>query len=422
MTTREVHFELEVKKWKQRITRIEEDPDPTKLKSNKLLYELFLDEAIERLEAWRQGKSFCDHIGPLTRAMGFYSTGNVEAAFATTQPKKYLARAWELGLPVGTSCDMSMMPFAMMECGDLPFLSLNICEGTAPCTPMKMRSIYVMYKGKGLSYPIDIGIEPDEANFNYMLDQLYGLIDFAERIPGIKYNEDRMREYQEYEEAGRALCYEMFEMLKTKPAPVAGKDTLRLGLRPTQVYTAKAVKALEARRDDLAERVAKGIAAVPGEKARLVWTMTNPVFMDVFKVLANQKIAVLTQYEGEPMRRWAPLPRKEPEWLTRRMPLKPLEKIAANAVLGIKTAREWVDGLIWVCRSLNVDGVVNYNMVGCTEVLGIRKLVEERAQDELGIPTLQLDGKQWDESYADEKTITAQLNEFAAFVLGKKSS
>jgi benzoyl-CoA reductase/2-hydroxyglutaryl-CoA dehydratase subunit BcrC/BadD/HgdB len=420
VTTHEVHFELEVKKWAQRIKRIEEDPDPTKLKSNRYLYELFLEEAEERLEAWNQGKPFCDHIGPLTRAMGFYSTGNVEAAFATTQPKKYLARAVELGLPVGTSCDMSMMPFAMIECGDLPSLNLNICEGTAPCTPMKMRSIYIMYKGKGLTYPIDIGIEGDEANFNYMLDQLHGFIDFAERIPGIKYDEDRLKEFQVYEEAGRALCYEMFEILKNKPAPISGKDTLRLGLRPTQVYTAKAVKALEARRDELAERVAKGIAAVPGEKARLVWTMTNPVFMDVFKVLANQKIAVLTQYEGEPMRRWAPLPRKEPEWLTRRMPLKPLENIAANSALGIKTAQEWVDGLIWVCRSLGADGIVNYNMVGCTEILGIRKLVDERAQDELGIPTLQLDGKQWDDSFADEKTITTQLNEFVALVLGKQ--
>lgn len=422
MTTREVHFESEVKKWTQRVKRIEQDPDVTKLKSNKHLYELFLEEATERLEGWRQGKSFCDHIGPLTKAMGFCSTGNVEAAFATAQPQKYLAMASEMGLPVGTSCDMSMMPFAMMECGDLPFLNLNVCEGTAPCTPMKMRSIYIKYKGKGLSYPIDIGIEHDEANFKYMLEQLHGFIDFAERIPGIKYNEDLLKELQEYEEAGREYCYKMFNLLKTKPTPIAGKDSLRLGLRPTQVYTARAVKAMEARYEELAERAAKGIAAVPGEQARLIWTMTNPVFMDVFKVLADQKIAVLTQYEGEPMRRWAPLPRKEPEWLNKYMPLKPLEKIAAQSVLGIKTAKEWVDGLMWVCKQLDVDGIVNYNMVGCTEVLGIKRLVEERAQEELDIPTLQLEGKQWDENFADEKTITAQLNEFAALILGKKSA
>jgi benzoyl-CoA reductase/2-hydroxyglutaryl-CoA dehydratase subunit BcrC/BadD/HgdB len=421
VVTREVHFESEVKKWRQRVKRIEEDPDITKLKSNKYLYELFLEEAEERLDGWRRGKPFCDHLGPLTKALGFCSTGNVEAAFATGQPKKYLAMAAEMGLPVGTSCDMSMMPFAMVECGDLPMLNLNVCEGTAPCTPMKMRSIYIMYKGKGLSYPIDIGIEHDEANFNYMLEQLHGFIDFAERIPGIKYSEDRLIELQGYEEAGRDYCYKMFELLKTRPTPIAGKDSLRLGLRPTQVYTAKAVEAMQARYEELAERVAKGIAAVPGEKARVIWTMTNPVFMDVFKVLAGQHIAVLTQYEGEPMRRWAPLPRKEPEWLDKYRPLKPLEKLAAQSVLGIKTAKEWVDSLIWVCQQLGVEGIINYNMVGCTEILGIRKLVEEKAQDDLGIPVLQLEGKQWDENFADEKTITGQLNEFAALVLSNRS-
>jgi benzoyl-CoA reductase/2-hydroxyglutaryl-CoA dehydratase subunit BcrC/BadD/HgdB len=354
--------------------------------------------------------------------MGFMGTGNVEAAFATRQPQKYLAKAREMGLPIDTSCDMSIMPFTMMESGDLPQTVLNICEGTAPCTPMKIRSVYITHKTKMLSYPFDAGIEADEANFNYCLKQLYGFIEFAEKIPGIKYNEEKLKQFQDWEEEGKQIVYQIFDLLKAKPAPIAGKDALRIGLRPTQVYTPLAIKAMKARRDEVAERVAKGVAAVPGEKLRVIWTITNPVFMDVFKVLSDRKVACLTQYEGGPMRRWAPIPHKDPEFLEGRK-LSPLEKIAKDMIGGsFKFATGWVDGMIWVCKQLGVEGVINYNMLGCTEILGIRKIIEDRAEKELGIPTLQLEGKQWDNMYADEATITNKLDEFIQLCMSRKGN
>jgi benzoyl-CoA reductase/2-hydroxyglutaryl-CoA dehydratase subunit BcrC/BadD/HgdB len=415
-------YEDEVIKLQKRIQKIDADPDPTKLKSNKVLYELFLEEAKERLQAWNEGRPFCDHLGVLARSMGFMGTGNVEAAFATRQPQKYLAKAREMGLPIDTSCDMSIMPFTMMESGDLPQTVLNICEGTAPCTPMKIRSVYITHKTKMLSYPFDAGIEADEDNFNYCLKQLYGFIEFAEKIPGIKYDEAKLKQFQDWEEEGKQIVYQIFDLLKAKPAPIAGKDALRIGLRPTQVYTPLAIKAMKARRDEVAERVAKGVAAVPGEKLRVIWTITNPVFMDVFKVLADRKVACLTQYEGGPMRRWAPIPHKDPEFLEGRK-LSPVEKIAKEMIGGsFKHATGWVDGMIWVCKQLGVEGVINYNMLGCTEILGIRKIIEDRAEKELGIPTLQLEGKQWDSMYADEATITNKLDEFIQLCMSRKGS
>ena len=58
--------------------------------------------------------------GTLVRAMGFTPTGSVGPAYATAEPEKYIEKARARGLPVDNSCDMTSMPFAMMECGDLP--------------------------------------------------------------------------------------------------------------------------------------------------------------------------------------------------------------------------------------------------------------------------------------------------------------
>ena len=76
--------------------------------------------------------------------------------------------------------------------------------------------------------------------------------------------------------------------------------------------------------------------------------------------------------------------------------------------------------MIWIAKDLEVDAIVNYNMLGCTATLGLRKLVEEKAEKELGIPVLQLEGKQHDMSYANEATISAKLDEFAQMCLSRK--
>ncbi len=47
--------------------------------------------------------------------------------------------------------------------------------------------------------------------------------------------------------------------------------------------------------------------------------------------------------------------------------------------------------------------------------------MEDKAEKELGIPTLQLEGKQWDTNYANEATLTAHLEEFAQMCLDQKN-
>ncbi len=406
-------YESQIIKLQKRIKTIEENPDATKLKSNKLRYEVQLEGVKEQLEGWRQGKPFSNGgdgmAGMLTRAMGFIYAGSVEPAFQTMEPQKYLEHARLRGLPVDSSCDMTMMPFAMMECGDLPMEDLAICDKHV-CTPMMLRGIYVAHLSKTVSYYIDIGFEDNEVNLEHVTEQLQGFIEFAEnQFPGvIKYDEDRLIELQAYHKAARDISDEVCQLLKCKPTPIAGKDMWGQMVRAS---SAKGLEYLRARRDEVAERVAKGMAAVPGEKLRILWTgVTNPIFMDPYKVLAKWKIATFRGVDTvRPVK---------PAYFGGRK-LTPMEEVASEAMSNLtgRPGINLVNNIIQRCREFQRDAIINYNMRGCTAALGLRKLVEDAAEKELGIPTLQLEGAQWDTSYANEATITARLDEFAQMLL-----
>ncbi|MFC1900340.1 2-hydroxyacyl-CoA dehydratase [Chloroflexota bacterium] len=406
-------------KLQKRIKRIDENPDPSKPKSNKLRYLIELDLAKEQLEGWRQGKPFSDGgsltAGILIRAMGFIPAGGVQPAFQTLQPMKYLEHAREKGLPVDKSCDMTMMPFAMQECGDVPMEDIAICDRHC-CTPMKLRGIYVAQVSDTLTYFIDVPFEETVHSLKYVTDQLGEFIEFAEsKFPGvIKYDEDKLIEMQGYEDAIADIGEEMHKMMKHRPTIMSGRG----GGGGAGFFGASklSVEYSIALRDEIAERIEKGIVAIPGEKLRVLWTgVSNPVFMDPYKVLAKWGIATP---RGGGRRRggltyWGDWGDKE---------LTPLEKVAARSITDHRSSLGsiYVDNIIEQAEEMEVNGIVNYNMRGCTAALGLKKIIEERAERELGIPVLQLEGAQWDSSYASEATITAQLDEFAEILLSSK--
>ncbi|MFC1534959.1 2-hydroxyacyl-CoA dehydratase [Thermodesulfobacteriota bacterium] len=417
------HYEARILKLRQRIKKIEENPDPTKLASNKIRYEIQLEDTQQQLDAWREGRPFSDGgggfmAGPLARAMGFAPMGNVGVAIGATEPQKYLELARERGLPVDNACDMTSIPFAMQEGGAVPMEDVAICDPHS-CTVMCLAAIFLSHTHTKdrFTYYLDVAPEENEENLKHVTDQLGEFIDFAEKkFPGkIKYNEDRLIEMQSYEEAAREPIYEMYEMRRRVPSPIAGKDAFGGGFGAS---TAKGLEYIRARRDEMAERIDKGIVGLPGEKLRMLWTVTRPFFMDPFEVLAKRKAAVVFYYSGPT---WRSIPMKRtPYWGDRE--LSPLEKVAASAISSrYRTpATTWISEIIKVCGDFQIDAIINYNMVGCTATLGFKKLLEDSVENELGIPTLQLEGKQWDSSFANEAVITSQLDEFAQMCLSKK--
>lgn len=411
-------YEEYLAKLQRRAKKLEENPDPGRLQSNKLRYEILIESTKEQLEAWQKGKPFSDGggftAGALVRAMGFTPSGSVSTGLQTQQPQKYLEYANAKGLPVESSCDMTMIPFAMMECGDVPMEDLAICDQHA-CTPMMLRGIHVAHTSKTSTYFMDIPFEQNEASIKHITAQLGEFIEFAEKnFAGIKYDESKLIELQAYQDEGRKYTDEIYYMLRNKPCPIGGLDAFS----GSEAMSKKGVEYLRMRRDEVAERVQRKIGAVDGEKLRMIWAVTRPFFMNPFRVLEKWKVVVPMHYSG-PVAMWAPLPARN-FWGSRE--LSPLEKVAANVLLDQWGHRgdRWVNDMMWVCKDLQIDAIINYCMLGCTATLGLHKIVEDRAEKELGIPTLQLEGKQWDTNYANEATLTAKLEEFAQMCLDQK--
>jgi hypothetical protein len=411
-------YEEYLLKLERRARKLEENPEMGRLKSNKLRYEISIENTREQLEAWKQGKPFSDGggftAGNLVKAMGFTPSGGVTTGLQTLQPQKYLEHASAMGLPVESSCDMTMVPFAMMECGDVPMEDLAICDQHA-CTPMMLRGIHVANTSKTATFFIDIPFEQNYDSIKYVAAQLVEFIKYAEKnFPGIKYDESKLIESQTYMEEGRKYTDEIYTMLRNRPCPIGGLDAFSGG----EGTSKKGVEYLKMRRDEVAERVAKKFGAVENEKLRMLWAVTRPFFMNPFRVLAKWGVVVPLHYSG-PVAMHAPLPARH---FYGDRKLTPLEKVAANVLLDQWGHRgdRWVNDMIWVCRDLHIDAVINYNMLGCTATLGLKKLVEDSLEKELGIPTLQLEGKQWDTNYASEALLTAKLDEFAQMCLAQK--
>ncbi|MBN2059230.1 MAG: 2-hydroxyacyl-CoA dehydratase, partial [Deltaproteobacteria bacterium] len=254
------HYEARILTLQKRIKKIEENPDPTKLKSNKIRYEIQLEETREQLDAWKEGRPFSDAgggfmAGPLAKAMGFAPMGNVGVAIGATEPDKYLALARERGLPVDNACDMTSMPFAMMECGAVPLEDISICDPHS-CTVMCLAAIFLSHTHTKdrFSYYLDVGFKEDEKNLRHVTDQLKEFIELSEaKFPGkIRYDEEKLAEMQSYEEQARGILHEMYEMRRRIPSPLASRDAFAAGFG---AHTAKELEYIKARRDEMAERI-----------------------------------------------------------------------------------------------------------------------------------------------------------------------
>jgi benzoyl-CoA reductase/2-hydroxyglutaryl-CoA dehydratase subunit BcrC/BadD/HgdB len=425
-------YEIELKRMQERLKRLEEtfekNPDPTKLKTNKMLYEVDIEARKAQIEAFQEGKLFFGGQGiPILLGMAMGMVPMTGANMVPDVPQDMAMQIFDevrSGGAVGDACDMSIMVYSLRDHVEGLTQKIDICHQN-PCSVQYLASLYRTYVGyrsqkeKTIYYYMDIGFEENEVNLKHVEAQLKEFIQFAEAtIPGIKYDEDKLEELLDCSEKAHSYYKDIHVMLRNKPSPLGGRDAfwqtspMVPGMYPDPY---RAIEYAKARRDEIAERVKNGIAAVPGEKKRVIWTVTRPFFMDTFKVLDNKGIVVPLFYSG-PTNMRVPVP-ENTNWGKRQ--LTPLEKIAAWYLeqLWSGTGNKWVEGLMWVCQDLKVDGIINYLQRGATCTLGLAKLVEEAAEKRLGIPTLQLEGTQWDTNYANEAQITAKLSVFADLLL-----
>lgn len=106
----------------------------------------------------------------------------------------------------------------------------------------------------------------------YVHRQMEEYITFLENAAGRKMDRDRMKEVGRISYRGQQLWQEVLDLAVNRPSPITAFDAFfHLALIVTLRGTRQSIDYYEELRDEIKERAAAGIGAIPREKYRLLW-------------------------------------------------------------------------------------------------------------------------------------------------------
>ncbi|MBM2825544.1 MAG: hgdA [Dehalococcoidales bacterium] len=417
------YLETTIAKQQRRIQKIKENPDPSKLQSNLMLYEIELDEAIAELEDFKTGKPFAaGSPGLLMRSMGFASSGGFAAADRTAQGEgstRYLDNLRDGGWPE-LACDRTVVSVLLVTGGDCPkpdFFSIcnMACEFSSYSSHAMAQWSQVPY------FVVDIGNDANAENLKYVTDQLGEEIEFIEsRIPGVKYDEAKLIELQGYDREWAKISREIYEFRKQRPSPMNPRDAQReLAPMGGRRFPQRCLEYMRAQRDELFERYEKGIGVMPEEKLRLLWTTVGINYDEgIYKWLEDQGVAIYyvfgmhAHFLGLRGGGYGDL------WNGRK--LTPLEEEARSIFYNSWNGRgqRLIDDWGFIAKDQGVGGVVYVLQPGCLQTLNLRKPFTD-AMEKAGLPTLGLEIRGIFKEGYSQKDVKAKLSNFIEICLSK---
>ena len=418
-------LEDEVAKYERRVKRIKENPDPHKLKSNLLLYEMWLDFRKRQLKDWKEGVPFAYLSGggvqpELFRAMGFQVLPlPMTADRAGSNAPRYFEIARQRGYPDNT-CDRIQVEMGLAFSGEWPPPSFVTCF-SGECLPITYGSYWIAEHFKCATYAMDFPIEDrGDDGFQYLLKQFRELVSVAETVPGIKFDEAKLGEYQRKIEANHSLQMEIYELKKQVPCPISGKDALRMAGREL-LDDPRYIEYYELIRKEMRDKIERGIGALPEEKARVMWVVSAPFYADPFSFLESRGVAVPVYDAGMASgerREYVP-PDDEKRHGRRLSPLEYMAFTAAEGTQG-RTPGPKAERILKNCRELHLDGVIYFMLSGCMPEIGCGRIVADRLEEELGIPTLLIDGYCLDSAKYNQTDFESKLDAFVSVLLARK--
>lgn len=421
-------FEEQVAKLSRRVKRIEENPDPTKLRATKMLYELELAQRQGQLEAWKAGHPFMFglNVPGLVRAMGLEFLDLYQAANRVSDAGKYfeVIRRWGYA---DHHCDRTVVGVGMVLAGDVPRPTLSVANNGG-CDPTMLMGAAIGHHLSPYNFTIDVDRSARQTSgelLSYITSQLQEMIEFARaHIPGAKYDEDKLLELGELDMQGNAYMREIYELRKQVPCPIRGQDVFRIPRQPSVFPDPyKAAEYCRVLRDEIGERAAKGQGAVKEEKLRIMWTITAPYFSDVFRFLEESGASIVHFQTGGAARWWGlrGYIGDEEEFGRKLSPLEEQARLLSfNSWAG--PASRWVDDTLRFARDLKVDAIINFEQWGCVAAVLTRKVLADRAEQEVGIPSFFLEGRNLDQTTFDQQTFQETLAGWVDICLSRKGA
>jgi benzoyl-CoA reductase/2-hydroxyglutaryl-CoA dehydratase subunit BcrC/BadD/HgdB len=236
------------------------------------------------------------------------------------------------------------------------------------------------------------------------------LIAFLEEQTGKKMDYDRLKETVRLSYRLTELHLEIDKLVSHVPCPLSPEcfsgTLVAIRLLPG---TQKGIDFLTELRDELKERVDKGIGAIENERFRVMWTSFTPFFDPTLMSFMQQKYGAVSV--ADMLSHW----RGEAKWMLD--PDDPLGNLAYRTVVapgncqfssGVDVAANLSDK----ARRFKVDAAIFNNNWGCKTGAGYGPVIKDELMRIVKVPTLTLDCDVLDHTFISRAEIESQMDSF----------
>jgi benzoyl-CoA reductase/2-hydroxyglutaryl-CoA dehydratase subunit BcrC/BadD/HgdB len=272
---------------------------------------------------------------------------------------------------------------------------------------------------------------PPEADFwdekissrfiNFHTKQFKEMVDFLEQATCKKMDWDRLGQIMEYAVETRRLSYEIHQMRKAVPSPMATEDHMACIL-PFRILTGTKEALDFARKlyQEIRYRVDNKIGAIPNEKYRLMWEGTASWHgMEIYNYLESLGAVcavetdflpsiTITNDKAHPLETLA----KREYWGRQQTP--------GGSKLGDSRIGIPMELMLDLVKDFHVDGVIMHSVKSC-RVLTIGQLhVRQMIEKHLNVPVMVIEGDMADARAYSEMEARNAIDEFMETLAASK--
>lgn len=326
----------------------------------------------------------------------------------------YVDRATELGFNRDT-CS-----FDLCFIGSAPFWDKMgiatpdfVISSSLPCDGAPKAAYYVAKEVFKVPYFfVDIPWNVTVADFRHLeshavehtKQELNELLGFFEKVTGVKRDEERLRHAVALGQQADKLWNEIKLLRRAKPCPMGVPDEITDMVVLQLMGTQEAVSFLERLLEEVQERVRNRQGVVGNEQFRLMWNGPHPYHdLELLNYFQDCGASVIVEQDVDRIMYPGAGDSADPlDSLARKM-------IACypNGVIGnrISMTKQLI-------KDYEIDGIIQFTHLGCRQYAGGNRMVADAIYDELGIPSIFLEGDALDHRDYSNEEIRNSVDDF----------
>jgi benzoyl-CoA reductase subunit B len=278
---------------------------------------------------------------------------------------------------------------------------------------------------------IDVAVGPyheiNENKMNYVVGQMHDGIEWLEKVTGRKYDDEKLIQAVHNECRSTSTWAEICCLNKARPAPLDEKTRFALYVLGTLIkHSITVAEFYEELRDEVKDRVANQIAAIPNERCRLMSDTQPPWgFLSVFRYLEQfgaisvgslYTFGLIGMWEVKPDGTWGPRTTPQENGIV----IKDRDQALRILADWNLSKPEWqhfysphlkTDMMVRIAKEWTLDGVMLHYNRGC-EGLSLGIAENRLGLIDAGFPVMTFEGNMGDEREFDLARTTARIDTF----------